>query len=168
MMDFESALRQHQCQLTQVVLQWSTQALIWGGSASLSVCCLQADRAKRVFVYGASVSSHFSPPVQNRGLFMVVCRGRQKVGPHTRPAVCRRLLEMEGLGRAGPGCRLAAAQIHWKKDWAGKFWREDGVRGTSQPYQVPGPPFIATERSFKQEQSHSFHQILPDFWFFPH
>lgn len=38
---------------------------------------------------------------------MVVCRGRQKVGPHTRPAVCRRLLEME----RGPGQGWARVQV---------------------------------------------------------
>lgn len=32
-------------------------------------------RGKQVFVYGTSVSSHFSSPGQNSGPFMVACRG---------------------------------------------------------------------------------------------
>lgn len=73
---FDKKEKQQQCQFTQVVLQWSIQALIWGGAAKLLVCYLEVYGEKHVFVYGASVSSHFSPPAQNRGLFMVVCRGR--------------------------------------------------------------------------------------------
>lgn len=64
-------------------------------------------------MYEASVSSHFSSPGQNSGPFMVACRGEQArwqiVGPQTRLAVCRHLLEME----QGPGPsvgRLAVSQ----------------------------------------------------------
>lgn len=91
---------QHCCRLTQVSL---SEALICRGAASISVCCLEAVWCKHVFVYGASVSSHFSSPGQNSGPFMVACRGEQAwwqiVGPQTRLAVCRHLLEME----QGPG-----------------------------------------------------------------
>lgn len=37
-------------------------------------------------MYGASVSSHFSPPSQNRGLFMVVCRGRVGLSAESWPS----------------------------------------------------------------------------------
>lgn len=41
-----------------------------------SVRCFDLDQRKRVFVYVTSVFSHFSPPTQNRGLFMAARRGR--------------------------------------------------------------------------------------------
>lgn len=77
-------------------------------------------------MYGASVSSHFSPPAQNRGLFMVVCRGRVGLTAESWPsdkASSLQALTGNGArtdalgwlarpesGRAGPRARLASAQ----------------------------------------------------------
>lgn len=77
-------------------------------------------------MYGASVSSHFSPPAQNRGLFMAVWRRGAGLTAESWPSDKASSLQAltgngaraEALGwlarpesgRAGPVSRLASAQ----------------------------------------------------------
>lgn len=99
----ESQRSARACQFTQV--------------AKLSVCRLDSGWGKRVFVYGASVSSHFSPPAQNRGLFMVVCRG--KSGPDGRNLALR-----QGRQSAGAYWKWSEGRVLW--GWLARSWVGQG------------------------------------------
>lgn len=121
---FESDKRgsQHECQLTQVSL---SEALIWPGTAKALCMPLRGGPREACFcVWSVCFFSLLPSRPEQRALYGCLqgeeWAWRQKVGPRTRPAVCRRLLEME----RGP-----TLWVGWLgPSWAGPGPEQVGVR----------------------------------------
>lgn len=72
-------------------------------------------------MYGASVSSHFSPPSQNSGLFMAACRGRAGLTAESWPS--DKASSLQAL--TGNGARTEAqGRLAWHE--LGRTWPQVG------------------------------------------